>query len=103
MKRPVGASSTAVTISANERLGKGSLRSGPTSVMFRPGILGNVPAGSPAPTGGAAGAVPGTAPGRAGRPGAGTSSDGTVSGAGLNRLPAPNPAAPPGPGPLSSL
>src|SRR4051812_22323250 len=103
MNRPVGASSTAVTISANERLGKGSLRSGPTSVMFRPGMLGNVAVGSPAPTGGAAGAVPGTAPGRTGRPGAGTSRGGTASGAGLKRLPDPNPAAPPGPGPGSSL
>ena len=44
MNRPVGASSTEVTMSANERLGNGSLRSGPTSVMFMPGMLGNDPA-----------------------------------------------------------
>ncbi len=51
MNRPVGASSTEVTMSANDRLGNGSLRSGLTSVMFMPGILGNDAGGSPAPTG----------------------------------------------------
>src|SRR4051812_38225581 len=97
MNRPVGASSTDVTMSANERLGKGSLRSGPTSVMFRPGMLGNVPAGSPEPTGGAEGAAPGA--GRAtrpGGPGGGTSIAGMESGAGLNRLFDPNGLAPEG-------
>ena len=53
MNRPVGASSTEVTTSANERFGNGSFWSGPTSVMFMPGMLGNVPGGSPAPRGGA--------------------------------------------------
>ena len=93
MNRPVGASSTAVTMSANERLGKGSLRSGPTSVMFRPGMLGNVAGGSPAPTGGARRVrLPGdrrAAPATAARA-AGTSIGGMVSGAGLNRLLDPN-------------
>src|SRR4051794_6499418 len=95
MNRPVGASSTAVTMSANDRLGYGSLRSGPTSVMFRPGMLGKVPAGSPAPTGGAAGAAPGACPAtRPGGPGGGTSIAGIESGAGRNRSFDPNGLAP---------
>src|SRR5271157_5810498 len=84
MKRPVGASSSAVTMSANERLGNGSLRSGPTSVMFNPGMLGKVAGGSPDPTGGVPGtprdAGAGAAIG-AGRvvPGVGTTKGGAVS------------------------
>src|SRR3954452_22893671 len=61
MNRPVGASSTDVMMSANERLGNGSWRSGPTSLAFRPGTLGIVPGGSPPPTGGVLGAEPGGA------------------------------------------
>src|ERR1700722_2011549 len=85
MNRPVGASSTDVMTSANERFGNGSLWSGPTSVIFMPGILGNVPAGSPVPTGGGAGLVGGseTRPGIKGG-GAGTSTDGIVFSGGLN-------------------
>src|SRR5262245_60489118 len=95
MNLPVGASSRAVTMSANDRLGNGSLRSGPTSVMFSPGTLGKVAAGSPAPTGGAAGAAPGAGrAGRSGGPGGGTTIGGIASGAGLNRLFEPKGAAP---------
>ena len=103
MNRPVGASSTAVTMSANERLGKGSLRSGPTSVIFKPGMLGNVPAGSPEPTGGEPAGLPcgGAAGGCAGGPGGGTTKGGVVSGGGLNRLPEPN-GVPVAPAPGSS-
>ena len=55
MNRPVGASSTEVTMSAKFRFWNGSLRSGPTFVMPWPGMLGNEPGGSPAPTGGCPG------------------------------------------------
>ena len=58
MNRPVGASSTEVTTSANDRLGNGSLRSGPTLVMPMPGMLGNEAGGSPDPTGGWPGGGP---------------------------------------------
>src|ERR1700720_3220367 len=90
MKRPVGASSTEARTSANDRFGNGSLWSGPTSVMFMPGILGKVPAGSPVPTGGGPGLgenTPDPAPGANGggpAPRAGTSIDGRVLGGGLN-------------------
>ena len=75
-------------MSANDRLGNGSLRSGPTLVMFMPGMLGNVPGGSPAPTG----VDPGEwAPRRrrrrgrlTGDAGGGTSIGGMVSAGGLN-------------------
>src|ERR1700677_2705287 len=89
MNRPVGASSTEAMTSANERLGNGSLWSGLTLVMFMPGMLGNVPAGSPVPTGGGAGflgqngAGPGPGPGvKEGGPG--TSTEGTAFTGGLN-------------------
>src|SRR5581483_3141309 len=107
MNRPVGASSTDVTMSAQARLGNGSWRSGPTSVMFRPGTLGKSPFGSPAPRGGVRGAPPGpgtmgTAPGMGGATGTGI---GGVSAGGAKSLaPAngetidgPPPAAGPGP------
>src|SRR5262245_20170106 len=104
MNRPVGASSTEVTMSANERLGKGSMRSGPTLVMFMPGMLGNGAGGSPAPTGGGPGSVAEGTPlppcGKAGT-GGGTSIGGRVSGAGLNGFVSPNGSvlgAAPGPG-----
>src|SRR5436853_46875 len=96
MNRPVGASSTEVTMSANARLGNASLRSGLTSVMFMPGRLGNDAGGSPAPTGAAgalptAGPRPGTPGGRNGEESAGgTSTAGIVSAGGLNALFGPN-------------
>src|SRR5262249_23256459 len=99
MKRPVGASSTDVTISANDRLGNASFRSGVTSVMFMPGILGNVPAGSPVPTGGGGGLAGATGTPRApgGGPGqGGGTSIGGVSAGGLNGLAAPNGVSPGG-------
>src|SRR5208337_357533 len=103
MNRPVGASSTAVTVSANERLGKGSFRSGPTSVMFNPGMLGNVPGGSPAPTGGAPAGRAGGAAGAGGAvPGGGTTRGGVESGGGLNRLFEPNGVVADAPVPESS-
>src|SRR5262245_5347677 len=62
MNRPVGASSMEVTISANDRLGNGSFRSGLTSVIFMPGMLGSVPGSSPEPTGGVIGMAGGRRP-----------------------------------------
>src|ERR1700723_969442 len=99
MKRPVGASSTEARTSANDRFGNGSLWSGPTSVVFIPGMLGSVPGISVAPTGGGTG-LPGgiRPPGDLGADGAGTSTGGRLTG-GSNVLSAPNGKSP---GPLGS-
>src|ERR1022692_1483527 len=93
MNRPVGASSIDVTMSANDRLGNGSLRSGLTSVMFMPGMLGSVPGSSPAPTGGGIVLAPGIGPRGIMGEAEGTSTGGRLAG-GLNGLSEPNGVSP---------
>src|SRR4051794_426410 len=100
MSRPGGPSSTCVTMSAYDRFGNGSCRSGPTSVMLPPGRLGN-PGGSPAPAGGVLGTAPGPPLGSAGGAvggATGTAIGGVASwGGGSKTLAAPNGEAGPSP------
>ena len=101
MNLPVEPSSTDVERSAYERLGNASWRSGPTSVMFMPGVLGNVAGGSPVPMGGVGAPGPGASMTGGGPIGWGTGTwigIGKVSGGGLNSPADPKGVSPEGPG-----